>query len=313
MDAIHARLAEHGINLDELKSSLHTEEGGVWLQKIELAGIENVDEGDFGAHLRTIELQFGEELAQFADDYPAADADGDGTVTRFEREAYLVALAMSDPTAFINQFPKADLNEDGVLEPTEAARTVRSGGAMLFFGPIMDAIHEADEDNATTIEAHKMIIRAEIEADVDGEEGELHRIELLTGGKAMFIHAEGEGMESPADWLLENIEAEPTAEDVASYLESVETSCGFKPVWIEEGDDQAGALKALIELHHGDGAEGHQIIIDRLMEMHGDPQADGENVFFQNIETDESGTHTIIIHQLGDHVEIEIQEEESDQ
>jgi beta-lactamase regulating signal transducer with metallopeptidase domain len=63
-------------------------------------------------------------LARFAERYPAADADGDGKVSRAEHDAYLVALALSDPAAVLAQYPKADRNGDGKLDDEEAARLV---------------------------------------------------------------------------------------------------------------------------------------------------------------------------------------------
>ncbi len=63
-------------------------------------------------------------LDEFFANHPTADANADGAVTRTERDAYLVALAMSDAAAVLAQFPKADRNADGKLDVTEASLLV---------------------------------------------------------------------------------------------------------------------------------------------------------------------------------------------
>lgn len=70
------------------------------------------------------------ELSEFAKRHPAADADGDGAVSREERDAYLIALAMGDPASVLNEYPKADRNADRLLDAAEAARLVQ-GGPMI--------------------------------------------------------------------------------------------------------------------------------------------------------------------------------------
>jgi hypothetical protein len=67
------------------------------------------------------------DLPGFLTRHPAADANADGTLSPVEHDAYLAALAMSDPTAVMNQFPKADRNGDGALDANEAARLVTGG------------------------------------------------------------------------------------------------------------------------------------------------------------------------------------------
>ncbi|TWT39949.1 Regulatory protein BlaR1 [Phycisphaerae bacterium RAS1] len=71
-----------------------------------------------------------EDLAGFATQHPTADVNGDGAVSREERDAYVVALAMSDPTSVMNQYPKSDRNADSRLDANEAARLVQ-GGPMI--------------------------------------------------------------------------------------------------------------------------------------------------------------------------------------
>lgn len=68
-----------------------------------------------------------EALAGFLADHPNADANGDGTLTRVERDAYATAMAMTNPAAVLAKYPKADRNGNGALEADEAARLVALG------------------------------------------------------------------------------------------------------------------------------------------------------------------------------------------
>lgn len=65
-------------------------------------------------------------LQTFMTNHPTADADGDGAVTKVERDAYLVARAMARPDDVLAEYPSADRDSDGVLTATEAARLVNS-------------------------------------------------------------------------------------------------------------------------------------------------------------------------------------------
>ena len=67
------------------------------------------------------------ELAAFGEAHPQADLDADGLISKEERDAYLVAVAMSDPLRVLGQFPKSDRDADGALAAREAARLVTVG------------------------------------------------------------------------------------------------------------------------------------------------------------------------------------------
>jgi beta-lactamase regulating signal transducer with metallopeptidase domain len=55
----------------------------------------------------------------------AADINRDGTVTYLEKDAYLVALAMREPKAFMEEFPYADRNHSGILDYLEVYGAIR--------------------------------------------------------------------------------------------------------------------------------------------------------------------------------------------
>jgi hypothetical protein len=54
-----------------------------------------------------------------------ADSDGDGVLTYVEKDAYLIALAMRKPDAFMEEFPFADRNNSGNLDCLEAYGVIR--------------------------------------------------------------------------------------------------------------------------------------------------------------------------------------------
>ncbi|MCH8807764.1 MAG: hypothetical protein IH986_17000 [Planctomycetes bacterium] len=132
-------------------------------------------------------------LARLFEQHPAADSNGDGKVARVEHDAFLIAAAMTDPAAVLAQFPKADRDENGELSASEAARLMIGGAS-------------------PTRVRFRVLHRAT--GDEGGEEaGELHRIELNEHQKAL-LHR----VERPAAWVLHNIQADLTSEDVASYV-----------------------------------------------------------------------------------------------
>lgn len=54
-----------------------------------------------------------------------ADSDGDGVLTYVEKDAYLIALAMRKPDAFMEEFPFADRNSSGNLDYLEVYGVIR--------------------------------------------------------------------------------------------------------------------------------------------------------------------------------------------
>lgn len=206
----------------------------------------------------------GADLEQFAEDYPNADVDSDGAVSQVERQAYLVALAMTDPDGVLEQFPHADGNDDGTLEPSEAARLVghtiswqSSNGSNFMATRIHTAfahgLHKAhvaewhaahgEEDAENGAPHGQVVIEAIIEVDGDAEmafgdaEGRMKiLLELAEDGTAPhfeFKCANGalkhlphgidlEKLHSAANWLLDNVDADPSSATVESYLDVVE-------------------------------------------------------------------------------------------
>lgn len=74
--------------------------------------------------------QTAESLASFAAAHPTSDANGDGTLTQAEHDAYFVALAMQAPRGVLAAYPHADRDSDGQLSADEAAELVTSGPPM---------------------------------------------------------------------------------------------------------------------------------------------------------------------------------------
>ena len=56
----------------------------------------------------------------------AADFNGDGILTYLEKDAYLVALAMRNAGAFMDEFPYADRNHSGNLDIIEVQDVIRA-------------------------------------------------------------------------------------------------------------------------------------------------------------------------------------------
>lgn len=56
------------------------------------------------------------------------DLDDNGKVSREERTAFLLALAMQGSTELLATFPDADLNDDGRLSIEEAYEFIRGNG-----------------------------------------------------------------------------------------------------------------------------------------------------------------------------------------
>jgi len=65
------------------------------------------------------------QLYKLVAKHEAADFDGDGQLSYREKSAYLVALAMQAPQAFMEEFPYADRDHSGRLDYLEAYGTIR--------------------------------------------------------------------------------------------------------------------------------------------------------------------------------------------
>lgn len=165
-------------------------------------------------------------LARLFEQHPAADSNGDGKVARVEHDAFLIAVAMTDPAAVLAQFPKADRDENGELSASEAARLMIGGASpTVRFGrtglPIGAALHLDEsyageiitEDGASPTRVRFRVLHRATGGEGGEGAGELHRIELNEHQKAL-LHR----VERPAAWVLHNIQADLTSEDVASYV-----------------------------------------------------------------------------------------------
>ena len=133
-----------------------------------------------------------------------ADVDQDGKVSRSERAAYLVALAMQDPSAVLEEFEWADGNDDGVLSVDEAVKLLTSPTMVKV---VKKVAGEGDEiEEGVEVFIHKLHV-----GDHEGHQGKCVR----SGGPDM------EMPKVPFIWVVENISAELTTEDIAEYIEAV--------------------------------------------------------------------------------------------
>lgn len=159
-------------------------------------------------------------LADFAEDYPAADVDGDGAVTHDERGAYMTALAMSAPDVVLTQYPFLDENENGLLEAEEAAHMF--GGVGMFIVH-MKADVEADAGVATDAQVQVELDLHECDAAVvetqDGVAMQRIRLNPPDGQEPPDVLTE---ILPPTEWLLQNVTADLTVDTVAAYLEVVQ-------------------------------------------------------------------------------------------
>ena len=184
----------------------------------------------------------------FAQRFPAADANGDGVVSPEERDAYVIARAMLDPAAVLAQFPHADRDGNGELSADEAARLV-CGAMMLRTGALRTRVVTPGE--APKIRAHSVIVRqlgdAEPEVIINGEPAEVQAGEAEPGAIRVrqiirnHAAADGEPIEfelkgrvnlttpggqmppapglPPSMWIIHNTKGEPSPADVAAYVE----------------------------------------------------------------------------------------------
>lgn len=262
------QVEEQTIDLNELdgkfKFLLHGEEGdspkakfGRWMGDIgELHTLSGEREfaffgpghGDQGMKWTPFNIDAFSTLSKFSDEHPMADVDGDGTVTRDERSAYLVAVAMSDQAAVLGQYPKADRNNDGQLDATEAALLVDSG----YHHVREHTIGKAAGDDPS-VKQHLFLFKphtegAQTDLDFTTEGDPKHVIVRRFGSKSKIdsldsldekkfecrvevIQSEGDGGAgcnvffsrgaSAGEWLLENIDFSPTTADVSQYLQTV--------------------------------------------------------------------------------------------
>lgn len=122
-----------------------------------------------------------EALASFLTAHPTADADGNGSLSRSEYQAYVVALAVNSPQPVIARFPKADLDGDGALSASEAARLVAGGGFPHFAAPL-----KAGRFVVRSNAAHADAAAGEVTVAVECEDGE-----AVPGAKVIKLRRAG--------------------------------------------------------------------------------------------------------------------------
>ncbi len=197
--------------------------------------------------------KFHSEKAQaaFAEEHPTADVDEDGKVSKTERGAFLTALAMTDPDAVLERFPKADKNDDGALDDVEAARlvarptggivrrlrladesfVVRSDGAAedgdVHFTVTPTDVHVGEFRSIDVQEVDKSIVQQDADRTVKAiyrvlaptKDTEVVQSDYVEHVATSFRVRVRTG--SPEDWLLKNIAEEPTYDEVEYHVESV--------------------------------------------------------------------------------------------
>lgn len=228
------------------------------------------------------------QLAEFLAAHPTADADGNGTLSPVEREAFLVARALSRPAAVLAQYPGADRNKNGALEADEAARLIQGGDLRNQLKPRI----ALDGDVAAAVQA----------ADAAGEEKQVKRFRVLRlgatgdGEQQITLHAtgpdgetalsareiklevtrNGDGRSQPAfAWILESVAGEPAAREVARYVPVVEQTP--LAVFLEMNPKADANRDGTLTREERDAYVGaqHAKMQQRLLERH--PGADTNN------------------------------------
>lgn len=147
-------------------------------------------------HMSRIGIPSEKDLAAFLVAHPTADANADGKLSLTERNAFLVALAMKDPAAVMQQFADADLDANGQLDANEAVQLV--GGGMF--------IRRVDGENPGQTRENVMMFR----------------VAVNTKGEKDAVRMPTTSPREAATWLVDNISAVPTAAEVTQYVAIVE-------------------------------------------------------------------------------------------
>ncbi|MGE0482367.1 MAG: M56 family metallopeptidase [Phycisphaerae bacterium] len=172
------------------------------------------------------------QLAEFLTKYPAADANADGVLTANERDAYLVALALSDPAAVLAKYPNADRDKNGALSALEAARLVQGANLHDTLKPQIARrvmLKDAPAGAAGTWTPQHENVEVRVRASADGSPDQVH-VEKIVNGQPVEVKPEEMRMFTrrlpPPDlayrWLLENVSASLTSADVARQLAVVQ-------------------------------------------------------------------------------------------
>lgn len=172
------------------------------------------------------------QLAEFLAEYPAADANTDAVLTANERDAYLVALALSNPAAVLTKYPNADRDKNGALSPLEAARLVQGANLPDTLKPRIARrmmLKDAPAGGAGTWTPQHENVQVRVRASADGSPDQVH-VEKIVNGQPVEVKPEEMQMftrKLPAPdlayrWLLENVTASLTSADVARHLDVVQ-------------------------------------------------------------------------------------------
>ncbi|MCK6457701.1 MAG: hypothetical protein L6Q92_14370 [Phycisphaerae bacterium] len=167
----------------------------LWVKKLD---------GPAGDRLFELKLPTREELAQFLTAHPTADADGNGTLSRAEYNAYFAARALSNPAAVLQQYPDADADHDGVLSANEAAHFV--GGGMIIM-EATECVEGAEGASEKTVQKRVAVFKMRMHED---------------GAAPAELPPPPPDTAAIRDWILQNIAAEPTAADVAAQVRVLE-------------------------------------------------------------------------------------------
>ena len=132
-------------------------------------------------------------------EYAAADVDGNDKVSRLERTAFLLALAMQSSEAVIQEYPAADTENDGKLSIIEALELVQGNRA------------RNDLKRRAKLELEAAKEEPLDEAQVKELKAEHRRAHIGLASRVIDVQ----------EWLLDNMTDEPSAETVAELAEFV--------------------------------------------------------------------------------------------
>lgn len=215
-------------------------------------------DGEAAVHVAAIRGPSAEKLAQFLADHPTADANADGTLSASEHSAFLAALALKAPAGVLANFPDADRDTDGALSPIEAARLITvppmpkvlprirwNATEAPADGIPADVLDKLPEDVRAKIAEGKSQVKVMrlndgkagqpvvVETNVDEGDGQTKVIRVHAGegevnaDEEVVVHRLGakiEGKPLASAWVLENISATPTAEEITPLIPLVEAA-----------------------------------------------------------------------------------------
>lgn len=273
--------------------------------------VADSEDGTSDGHASFVVMALGagpsaEQLAEFAASHPTADADGDGTVSKAEHDAYLVALAMTEPAAVMVQFAGADQNKDGQLDAGEAADLVSHGVSFAHSGEVSLSLDRAEGvpqeytveiagivatelDSKDDVAGLPTPAECDIQIETDSGEGSVvvcaPRLALKDrrgddkGGPVMITGPAMNQWVSIPDavgWLLDNVSATPTAAEVAGYVPTVRDAPLNRFLRMEPESDANGDGALTEEERDAFLQERTSRIHAKLLEKHPDADTNGD-------------------------------------